>query len=478
VSERHDAAEQEAEEAAVEVALGGQVEITNAPSAAVSPGLMDWLNGPSVRKAVDAVSDLIPGANLARQAGAEVAYATGLAPGTPSIFDPRTSGPGGAGDGGGFLGALGRMWDAETAGQQRASGLVARGQHALEGLITSGESAITSTATGLAQSTQGIPVVGDLAGAGAAALGQITQGQGGFLRGGTTMLGGLGNALVNPIGTVSGVANLAADLPILGLPFLPSLRSLGTGAYDVLSGNAGLAETAGQVLNPLSSMETNRERLGPAIQHFTQPYEKAIGQGRYMEAVGRGVFDLGPFIMGMGGSSAAEGGGSAAGAVHGTNPVMEMPAVSAAEAAAGQMPRDWSAGAVGRARPPGFVGEMPAVQMEQVLAGAEPADFWRRAGRVSPASSAPAPPGPVPGTVIPTPDLPGPVDPFAPTSPGVDPLAPTWREPGPRRGGTVPGLGGHPDTIPGGFSKPNVKMFSPLDAIDRWLRRLREPGPD
>jgi Domain of unknown function (DUF4157) len=270
VGQRSDHAEREAEHAAERLAAGASVAVQAVPSAALAPGLLDW--------AEEAVSDV---GGFVSDAGSAVADVASDA------------------------------WDVTKevgsdiySGMKQNAGLVKEGTHWLEGGIDWLEGEASSGAHWLADKAEGIPVLSDVADAGAWAVDQQAQFTGGILKGATGLLGGVGSMIADPVDAVMGLEKMAEHIPM----GVPNPFKMAHGLYDVVANDADIGDVANKTLNPLASMEDDAAFFGQMAKGIARPYAEAIDQGKYSEALGHGVFDIGALILTGGESGAAEAG--------------------------------------------------------------------------------------------------------------------------------------------------------------------------
>ena len=164
------------------------------------------------------------------------------------------------------------------------------------------EGKISGGAHALAEQAEGIPVLEQVANAGAFVAEQGSQLTGGLLKGAGTMVGGIGNMIAHPVDTAMGLEAMAEHIPVMGAP----LKAM-HGVYDVAVNGKDPLETANHVLNPLQSLEDDATFYGNVAKGIAKPYQQEIQQGKYAEAVGRGVFDIGSIVLTAGAGAGAEG---------------------------------------------------------------------------------------------------------------------------------------------------------------------------
>lgn len=144
-----------------------------------------------------------------------------------------------------------------------------------------------------ANALAGTPVLGDVAAAVAPAMKFGQELVGGVAKGAGDMVGGLASMVAHPIDALKGIGTMLEHVP--GSP-LKSAHKL----YDIAAGDRTLDETF--LRNPLTA---GREDLSADWEFWKQvggaliePYEKSIEQGKYGEALGRGIFDIGGLFVG------------------------------------------------------------------------------------------------------------------------------------------------------------------------------------
>ena len=166
---------------------------------------------------------------------------------------------------------------------------------------------VDSVASGARQAAgalKDVPVLGHVAAAGAWVTSQQVELVGGILKGAGTMVGGVANMVVHPVDTVKGLYALAEHIPLL--PVNP-LR-VAHAAYDVTVEGKDARETFGKALNPLEMLKDDAEFGKALVKGVIEPYGEAIEKGKYAEAVGRGIFDIGSIVLTAGGGAAVSGG--------------------------------------------------------------------------------------------------------------------------------------------------------------------------
>lgn len=239
-----------------------------------------------------------------------------------------------------------------------ASGYVHSAEQGITNGLHAAEDWIDQGAHGLAGRVASVPAVGWLAQDLAVAATDSAQLAGGFLGGAATMVGGAASSLLHPIDTAT---SMFAMFEHTRGPIGIAAR----GAHDlidVVRGQQTLPGMLERAINPASTQKEDEEFWNKALLALTDPYRQSIQQGRYGEVLGRGVFDVGSLLLGVGEAAEAARGAEAAG---------ELSKVSQVTKAAEVAP------SVGK-RPPGL--DIDAIINERAAA--------TRAESLRPASSA------------------------------------------------------------------------------------------
>jgi hypothetical protein len=168
--------------------------------------------------------------------------------------------------------------------------------------VDSVESTVSDLAHDAAEVVADVPVLGTVAEAGADMVEGIAQFDGGLLKGAGTLVGGIVNMAEHPVDTVMGLESMAEHIPIMGTP-LKAVHEV----YDVAVNDKDIGDAISD-LNPVNDLNY-WENLGSAV---IKPYGQEIEEGKYMEAAGRGVFDIGSIILTGGEAAAVEGASDAA----------------------------------------------------------------------------------------------------------------------------------------------------------------------
>lgn len=145
----------------------------------------------------------------------------------------------------------------ERAKAAEEEGIMQRSQHHLDAGVDWVDAKVEAGTEALASTLEDVPLLGQLAQAQAWGTTQATQLVGGIVKGAGSLAFGLGTMVLHPWDTAQGLFYLGKEL----------------------------------VTHPLKGGEL----LAKAV---TEPYAKEIEQGKYAEAIGRGIFDIGTLVLG------------------------------------------------------------------------------------------------------------------------------------------------------------------------------------
>lgn len=297
VSHPNDAAEQEADTVADRVIAGESVQVQAQPSAAISRSVWDWVE----ETASDAGSWVSDTASDAWDATSDAASSVGnwIADTASDAWDTTSDAASSAWD-----------WTKDTAsdihsGMKTASQYVHRGEEWFSHRIDDLETMSTEGWQMLAETTDGIPVLDDAMDGMAWLGGQGAQLTGGLLKGAGSLVGGVASMVVDPVDTAIGLEAMAEHVPMGGL--MPNPLKLAHGLYDVAFNDQDFGDMANHVFNPLQSTEEDGKFWKNVGSEFIRPYKEAIEHGKYAEAGGRGLFDIGSLVFTAGGGTFAEG---------------------------------------------------------------------------------------------------------------------------------------------------------------------------
>ena len=177
-----------------------------------------------------------------------------------------------------------------------ASGYVQRTEHGVTRGLHAAEDWVDQGSHGLAGRAANVPVLGPVAG-GIADLATVgTQVVGGVLGGAATLGGGIANTALHPIDTVAGVEAMAEHTP-------GPLGAMARGTHDVIDVARGRQTIDGMInraVNPLATAQEDAQFWGRMGSAIIDPYRQSVNEGRYGEALGRGVFDVGSMLIGAG----------------------------------------------------------------------------------------------------------------------------------------------------------------------------------
>lgn len=194
---------------------------------------------------------------------------------------------------------MGGAYQAATGFADTAGGYIKKAEAGLDGFVDKYENMAASSASWLANKANGIPVVEQLAKAGAWGAKQYTQLQGGIVKGAGSLLGGVANMVVHPLDTLKGVGAMAEHLP-MPMVGVPNPLKLAHGLYDVGFNGKNMHETMNHTLNPVQSAKDDGQFWKGVGSAFIEPYAQSVKQGKYSEALGRGIFDIGSLFIGAG----------------------------------------------------------------------------------------------------------------------------------------------------------------------------------
>jgi hypothetical protein len=272
IADRGSDSEREAEDAADDLTSGCAVAVKAAPTAAVAPGVLDWIE--------DKVSDV---GSFIGDAASSVGSA---------VSDAASS-----------------AWDfSKDVGSTIYGGMktAAGGIHSATEWATNGidwlEDKASSGAHWLADKAEGIPVLEQLASGGAWLVDTSTQLTGGALKGATSLAGGLLSMAADPVDTAVGLERMAEHVSIPGVPNpLKALHEL----YNVAAGDESWGELANNTFNPVASMEQDasfwKQVGGGLVGQYSKDWEK----GKYADVLGHAGFDIASLFFGAGEAGAA-----------------------------------------------------------------------------------------------------------------------------------------------------------------------------
>ncbi len=284
-----DAAEREASALSRQVVAGETVQVQAAPSATVAP-LFGW-----VEDAADWVGD------KAQSAGSAVADAAGSAWDTTKDIASSV----GATVADGASAAWGGVKDAGSAiysGMKQNAGYVRDGVKWAENGIDWLEDKASGGAHWLADKADGIPVLEQLAQGGAWAVDQQAQLTGGVLKGATTLLGGVGQMVADPVDTVIGLEAMAEH--VRPIPGMPNPLQVMHGLYNAATTDATLSGEMNRTLNPMETMKGDMQFGKALVGGLLEPYKESWDKGKYAEVGGRAIFDIGSLFIGAGEANA------------------------------------------------------------------------------------------------------------------------------------------------------------------------------
>ncbi len=318
VTSRAEAAEREATNAAGKAVAGESARVTETPSGSVATLGFGWLEegaeavGSAASSTVSSVGSAAKSAGSAVGSAAQSAGST-IASGASSAWEGAKNA--GSSVASGLTSAASWAGDAASTaygGMQTASGAIMEGGKWLEGKIDAGQDWLSGTVQSAADMAEGIPVLEQVADAGAWTFDTYTGLQAGILQGATSFGSGLAGMVANPVDAAKGLFSMGKHIPT-GIGALNPFKSAEAG-YDVLAGNASLGEAADRLSTPGQGLSEDAEFWKNVGSGFASDYQRSIGEDEdYAQAVGRGVLDIGSLFLG--GSGAAVKGGATAGKV-------------------------------------------------------------------------------------------------------------------------------------------------------------------
>lgn len=319
VTRRRDAAEREATRAALRVVAGETVHVTETPRAPVATGIGDWLED-RARDVGSVASSAASGVgSAAKSVGSTIASgASSAVEGAKSVGSSIASGAQSAWTStrDAYLGTVDAAADmmlehggplgAIHAGMRQNAEWIQQGGRWLEGQIDAGQDWLAGKVQAGADMAEGIPVLEQLADAGAWGFDKYTQLQAGILQGATTFGSGLLGMAANPVDAATGLYSMVKHVPAPGITSpARSIDAIG----DLISGEAGIGDVANRMINPLATIDEDIEFWKQMGSGIAQDYQRSIGEDEdYVQAIGRAGFDIGSFFFGGGGAAVKAGG--------------------------------------------------------------------------------------------------------------------------------------------------------------------------
>ncbi len=118
---------------------------------------------------------------------------------------------------------------------------------------------------------------------------------GGFAKGGGDLVGGLVHMGLHPIDTMMGIGTMLEHIPFSPLKTLHHV-------YDIAAGNKTFEDVYWK--NPLDyaydELSEDGAFWGQVLGGIAAPYKESMAEGKHGEALGRGIFDVGSLLMGVG----------------------------------------------------------------------------------------------------------------------------------------------------------------------------------
>ncbi len=172
-----------------------------------------------------------------------------------------------------------------------------------------------------AKSAEGIPVLEQLAGAGAFVGKGMTNLTGGVIRGAGDIVGGIENVFAHPIDSAAGIEGILEHNSTI--PFMGSTLKAIHGAYDIATdkknaeyGNSW-GDLANHVFNPMQQMKDDQAFDSNLARGIVAPGTKDWGDAwnhikqNPADAFGRAVTNIAPMVMGLGEAAGGEEAGQA-----------------------------------------------------------------------------------------------------------------------------------------------------------------------
>jgi hypothetical protein len=147
----------------------------------------------------------------------------------------------------------------------------------------------------LADRVSNVPVLGSLAHGAADSISADMQFVGGAAEGATDFVGGLVNTVAHPLNTAKGLEAVGEHARI------PLVSNVLRAGHDLVDGRS-ISETADRALNPFneSTRQEDNQFWHQTWNGIKEPYARSVKEGRPMEAVGHGAFDLASMLVGAG----------------------------------------------------------------------------------------------------------------------------------------------------------------------------------
>lgn len=167
--------------------------------------------------------------------------------------------------------------------------------------VDAAESQLQRPSQWIAEQTHGSPGVEGAAQGYASLSKHATHLLGGIFKGAGSAAFGLGNAAVHPLDTMRGLATMGSHLPISPFWALRQGYKQATGLYDMAARGADPSAA----LDPMSALKEDADYWKGVGSQLIAPYRASVNEGKPMEAIGRGAFDVGSLFFGAGEAKAA-----------------------------------------------------------------------------------------------------------------------------------------------------------------------------
>jgi hypothetical protein len=201
----------------------------------------------------------------------------------------------------GINGTVVGAYDKVSGWTDAAGSYLHRAEQKYDHGVDSAESQLQRPSQWISEQAHGIPGVEGAAQGYASLSKHATHLLGGVFKGAGSAVFGLGNAAVHPLDTLRGLATMGSHLPISPFWALRQGYKQAMGLYDVAAHGA----VPSAALNPMSALKEDADYWKGIGTQLITPYRASANEGKPMEAVGRGAFDIGSLLLGAGEAKAA-----------------------------------------------------------------------------------------------------------------------------------------------------------------------------
>ena len=211
------------------------------------------------------------------------------------------------------VGAVGDAGSAIYHGMQQNAEYIRNGVHYADAGIDWLEGQASRGAHAGADALHGVPVLGRVAQGAAWVADQQAQLTGGVLKGASGLLGGVLQVAADPVDTAIGLERIAEHAR--PFPGMPNPLQVGHGLLNVALGGARLRDEMTRTMRQDQIMHEDARFFTGLGRGVIEPYAESWRRGKYSEVVGRGIFDIGSFLIGAGEAKTAATGAEAAAVV-------------------------------------------------------------------------------------------------------------------------------------------------------------------